>query len=676
MNGFSFFRCDEKRFFKFGRGCFQPRLPDAGAVWKFIALSLVGGWSVVLCSSLALAAEMRTWTDSSETFTIEASLIGVDGEKVKLKKADGKTLTLTLDKLSDADRSFLQDNASATPANPFEAAEREASSKKSSGGKTVDLKGAKTIGDYGETSWSCPPDPSPLNDLPAKKFSFKVGNIPLHSHSKDCGFFFSRGGQKVLYAIQVPRPPIGEGSDDVTKIFLGDVDSGKTTLIKNSLCLTPYGLSPDGTRAMFVQEPWGFGLHNGQKGKIHIAKCASNKLEPFTILNPIENQGRSRGFNDQTKADVDGAAWVSNDLILVRYSASLDRILVLVNINTGKALWKLNPDFIDKSIVLSPGGKYFLVKAGKAQMLIETATGKTVGTLDGVPETGQAKYSFSPDGRKIASCGDEMIRIWNATTGKPEEAFFVDHANSSSMFTWVSNQHLLIGSKLFDITLQAPIWEYVAHADKAYFFGGQFWYVVRTRKSTSGGNDEATLVGVTIPQKKVLERFSSKQNDSGLFVIRPGMKVALKVDPSLSKDRDEIQRSVEEKLRNNDLTLANDAPLTFLLKVTQEGDQPVTYTAGPGMIGREGTKVKFKQEKYQILLQQGNQTLWSRINVTGPPNVSLDEISNASLQSVVNRKTGERHYKDWFLDLRIPAKIPRTDNLGKSTLTEMGLRDN
>jgi len=647
---------------------------------RHFALHVFTIFIVFACSFVVFAEEMRTWTDSSGKFTIEASLVSFENDTVKLKKEDGKILTLAIDKLSEVDKIYLAENDS--PANPFEAAERAPSGDSASGdsaprtssAKTVDVNNAKEVGDYGETRWSCAPDPAPLDDLASKKISFRPGAIPFHSHPKDSGFFFSHDGQKVLYTLQVPKPMIGEG-DESTRIFLADVASGETVMIKNKLCLNSYGLSPDGTKAMFVQIPWERGIDtDGKKGKIIIFKCAADKFEPFTILNPIDSLerlglGRSRS---QETADVEQAVWVSNDHILVFYSSDhTELLLALVNVDTGKALWKLKPNFPAKSVALSPGGKYFLVKSGKATLLVETVSGKTIGTLEGVNGHDAAYYSFSPDGQKIASCGNGgMICLWDATTGQPEEAFFIDGANGYSTFTWVSNQHLMIGNKLIvDTTLQVPVWEYRGNIKDSCYFGGQFWYL-------AGDKEAKTLVGVKIPQKKVLDQYSGNQNDANLFVVQPGMTVALKMDPSISRDKDEIKRSMEEKLRENGLTLENDAPVVFLLKVTQEGEKPATYTTGPFRMRGGGTDVKFRQEKYELLLQQGNKTLWSCTHVTGPPDVSLDDVAKSSLQSVVNKKVQERHYKDWFLRQDVPKKIPKIDNIGTSTLSEIGLRDN
>jgi hypothetical protein len=75
-------------------------------------------------SSLALAAEMREWVDKSGKFRIEAELVKVTDKEVELRKADGKIVTVPIEKLSDSDRKYVEasssDNSDETPSEPLE----------------------------------------------------------------------------------------------------------------------------------------------------------------------------------------------------------------------------------------------------------------------------------------------------------------------------------------------------------------------------------------------------------------------------------------------------------------------------------------------------------------------------------------------------------------------------
>lgn len=73
----------------------------------------------------------RQWADSSGVFTVEAELVEVTGDNVRLRKPDGQIVTVPLDRLSAADRDFARSaaagkRAAAKPAQPtFEDAIRQ-----------------------------------------------------------------------------------------------------------------------------------------------------------------------------------------------------------------------------------------------------------------------------------------------------------------------------------------------------------------------------------------------------------------------------------------------------------------------------------------------------------------------------------------------------------------------
>lgn len=74
----------------------------------------------IVCCFFAISsvhAESRTWKDKTGKHSIEAELVKVTDTQVTLKRADGKTTTLPISKLSKADREFLkQSNAKTKPA--------------------------------------------------------------------------------------------------------------------------------------------------------------------------------------------------------------------------------------------------------------------------------------------------------------------------------------------------------------------------------------------------------------------------------------------------------------------------------------------------------------------------------------------------------------------------------
>ena len=55
--------------------------------------------------------KMRTWHDASGKFEIEATLVSFKGETVTLKKKNGRTIHVSLKKLSAEDQKFVEDQS-------------------------------------------------------------------------------------------------------------------------------------------------------------------------------------------------------------------------------------------------------------------------------------------------------------------------------------------------------------------------------------------------------------------------------------------------------------------------------------------------------------------------------------------------------------------------------------
>ncbi len=621
------------------------------------------------------AEKPRTWTDSSGSFTMEATLQEFDGKTAKLKKKDGKILSLPAEKLSDEDRKYLSQKKEQSPENPFEVAEKSSAEKKDSKKnaapktKAIDLKKSKSVEIQGNIEWKCDPDPAPVQKTSdkVKRILFRMGDVSRTAFPQETDFFFNRDdGKKVLTAFQLDthrRPD----EKSVTKVFLGDVSTGRNSSIDHPKRLTPFGLSPDGTKALFLEGSWEGPFTSGNSRILHVVKCSPNKLEPIFSMEPFAQMQEPNDRFSRT-IDVEWAAWATNDHILV---SNKEQMLFLISLDTGKAVWRIKVGYGDGA-VLSPGGKYLVVHSGREFFLLETLTGKCIGMLDGTNGSGFGqKFTFSPDGKKIASVQLDTVSVWDATTGQAEEPFYIQHVSGLYAPHWVNERFVLADRLLVDTYTKTPVWEYGGGSRNRKFFGGHVWYTVSRHQEGS------SLVGVVVPHLKVAAKTPDKEDDR-LFVVRPGMTVSLTLDPSIVQDRETIQSAFEEKLRDNDLTLAENAPLSLYLNVSEEKEGTITYQTGqfPFRLNRGGgTEVKYKPKKYSCQFRKGGQTQWEMTAETSPPeNISLEDIKDTPLQTIVDREMAKAHYKSWFLNLAIPKKIPLQTELGQTSFDEMGIR--
>lgn len=66
---------------------------------------------VALTAMTTVSAAERTWTDRSGRFSVKAELVSVSDGQVKLKRIDGRVITLSVARLSKADQKFLKASA-------------------------------------------------------------------------------------------------------------------------------------------------------------------------------------------------------------------------------------------------------------------------------------------------------------------------------------------------------------------------------------------------------------------------------------------------------------------------------------------------------------------------------------------------------------------------------------
>lgn len=84
-------------------------------------MTKTGCVALLLASAAVLVAqpagaEVRTWTDSSGAYKVEAEFVDESGGTVRLQRSDGRILSLPLERLSAADQAYVRSQRAATPA--------------------------------------------------------------------------------------------------------------------------------------------------------------------------------------------------------------------------------------------------------------------------------------------------------------------------------------------------------------------------------------------------------------------------------------------------------------------------------------------------------------------------------------------------------------------------------
>ena len=97
-------------------------MSDDSTWWRAASSILFLAALMILCQGGVARAgaehPVRTWTDSTGRFTIEASLVSAEGEQVLLERADGTMVRIDLEKLSAVDLNPQQEEWSFEPVSP------------------------------------------------------------------------------------------------------------------------------------------------------------------------------------------------------------------------------------------------------------------------------------------------------------------------------------------------------------------------------------------------------------------------------------------------------------------------------------------------------------------------------------------------------------------------------
>jgi hypothetical protein len=359
----------------------------------------------------------RKWQDASGQFSIEAEFITLQDGKVELKKPDGKTVLVPLDKLAAADQEIARRLMTAD--NPFELNVTEAKPKPVAITELkISLAGARKMHPIPDAPWSMQADPAP----PLKEFSTAPIFIP-----NEKGYSYFRH----------PHLDVGNGWVWMfLRNFEGDTRAGRIERIdlsgRKQLARIPTNfetrildISPSGKWVAVM-------LNEGKAAadrEFQLWSVNGQEVQPVRSLTPFTRALLSNfQIGESDSHNVKSATFVDDRHLFVRGNGPG----VLLDLQTGRGVYMVRSG----EGFFSPNRRYLacvmykdLTMQRGEVVVLESLTGKCVGKLElekvdvELMHELPARLAFNAAGTKLAGVNARHVWVWDLQTGQVETSW-------------------------------------------------------------------------------------------------------------------------------------------------------------------------------------------------------------------------------------------------------------
>jgi hypothetical protein len=629
----------------------------------------------LFCLPLFAADDLRTWSDATGKYTIEAKFIGIEAGKVILEKADGSRIQIDLSKLKPEDRieavklngKKMTEDAN----NPFKDAGKTTGSgrnNRKTGSKTtpeadanapalanIDWAGAKLLTVFG-SEWK-EQNTTPVN----LKLDWQPRPIAIPSSDfwdKPTGVVASAAAKRAVVVSGFDKP--GNKDSATSTVHVCDLEKGN--IVKSfpvSGKFTPLAISADGTQVIARQDIFG---HD-----------KSNVLELWKITDSdLVRQHRweaSKEDNNHGK-DVHGAAFLSDGKTFLTWLSG--GMLTWWNADTLKPIQSLQLQG-NTSPSLSPDLKFIVGKSNTDLVMLDANSGETL-AVKPVGHGAHGRFAISPDGKHLAIQNINKVEIFDLPTANLVTTISANGFGHESPLYWTSPTTLLGGHPLSYLApeMNVNVWAYDG-AEKVTFLGDYGLMIAGGQ-----GGKGSTLVPARLPHSAAVQLLEQARSDPNFFVLKPGATV--RVDASGISDSNLQQEAIEtltKKLEESGFKVGSGG-LTLVAGLEKSKDHEVAYHMfGPGF-GRDKTHT-VPGWTYTLKLVADDRTHWSNIGGNHPPHfiqLKKDETIESHLKQygVPNA--------NFFKHIEIPKYVARalsdqtqgSTSLKRSQVTPNGIR--
>jgi hypothetical protein len=629
--------------------------------------------TVVLLSCVALEglgqqAESRLWKDSTGQFQVRATLIDQTDSAVRLQTADGREITVPVNRLSQADQDYLK-SLMAPKDNPFAGGTPmpEASTdvqpaatavvpgtlralpESKSLGEEMALPGTGNTLDLTAAPADKPFAPDPFAAAPA---------IPAGVVSVSTVDAYDKVSVPVLtdkesgrFLISIGRNVSGRPEETRGRIYSVDLVAKTSQLVWDyPNCVRVLDHDARTGRTLIVDK-----LDQFQRGGELVMVEGLATGAPQTLYRRTLPGAGKPGFAPQ----VEWAQLLSGSHV----AAIVDRKLHVWDLPAAKLVYLIETASASEPPVFSGNQVYMAVPQGGKVVIVETASGELRKSF-ATGSTLTPGVAFHPDGRQLAVCFSNQYQVWDCVAENIiSEATTTDHLSSHPIH-W-------IGPKLFrgamgdtiHLDLGMSVWKYyIAVSTQPYVLGDKI--------VTATTSQNCKLVSAEIPHaaaRNSIEKLM-RAGDAAMLV-RPGSQVAIAVDAAVRVDDGEIKASLAEAAEKAGWSVSNRGSVTLVAKIGRGETRELRFRSmGPGP--RTESTANLTPFTAELQIRRGANVLWSRKTENRiPPMLRLEE--GETVQDAVNRY--EKPDAAFLARLNLPPRIPKPEisqQIGMSSLKD------
>jgi hypothetical protein len=619
---------------------------------------------------------LRTWTDTTGTFQTKARFVALEGDELTLETEDGKQITMTLEKLSEADQAMARKIAAkAGPAapkadargdNPFagkpapstrpssqpEPDDEPAHEPADDAREPVDVaigewRRCRTITVEPPADWSVPIDggkcPEKLASAP----------IALPGPGKGTEAFFekiktllvSRGAGRACVVIGDSR----NGLIDALSVV--DLSSGQIAApLRLPKMMKFVDVDRSGELLLTLPDSVGsVGISERPAEAVGVWRIGEKSIEAVRMWDPQDP-------NNIHKGAPSFARFIDADHVVC---VNFPNKLSVWNVPEARAIWTI--DLANGSEpVVSPGGKYLVAAVGDRICLFDALTGKTAGCLQDVPGA-IGTLSFRPDGGQCAVVSPQRVVVWDLQTGKVYRDISLSRTVPTGSVDWLYGGYLLCGgSSLVDLERRIVIWKYLSDPLRGEpggwgEYGGQFWYALQAVASQG-----RALYPAVLPHEDV-RRVAAGLDPEQLLAVRPGATFTLDVRvQGDAAEQQQVQQALTARLQAAGMTVGQGAALVLQATTETGKSREMSYRAFGRPLG-EAEKVTITEQISRLKILEQGKLIWEGALYGGGP-AFLEIKRGQTIQDAL--APYQKPNLKYFSSVNLPRYVARTAEAG------------